>query len=76
MRKGDTADWEDAKTDLSVGSGDAFDAAWYLTTSRVWPLMRSSLSGPIILGVILALLVIACVVLSPSAESRFIYTDF
>jgi hypothetical protein len=69
-------DWEDASTDLSSGTSDAFKAAWYLTTNRIWPLVRSPRSGPIVLGIVLAILVVASVLLSPTAESRFIYTDF
>ena len=72
----DNKDWEDASTDLSSGTSDAFKAAWYLTTSRIWPLVRSPRSGPVVLGIVLALIIAASVLLSPSAESRFIYTDF
>jgi hypothetical protein len=72
----DRIDWEDASTDITAGTSDAYRAAWYLTGNRLWPLMRSPKAGPIVLGVILAATIIVMVLLSPSAESHFIYTDF
>ena len=73
---GDGRDWEDAQTVITQGTSDAYAAAWYLTTSRLWPLMRSPRSGPYVLGIVLAAIVVAMVLFSPSAESHFIYTDF
>lgn len=35
-----------------------------------------ALLGPVTLGIVLFLIVVAVVILSPSTESRFIYTDF
>ncbi len=72
----DSGDWEDAQTLITQGTSDSYAAAWYLTTNRLWPLMRSARYGPYVLGLVLAAMVVAIVVLSPSAESHFIYTDF
>ncbi len=73
---GERADWEDAKTVITTGTSDVYRAAWYLTGNRLWPLMRSPKFGPVALGIILALAIVIMVLLSPSAESHFIYTDF
>ncbi|MDQ2993300.1 MAG: hypothetical protein M3R30_10870 [Candidatus Eremiobacteraeota bacterium] len=72
----DRIDWEDASTVITAGSSDAYQAAWYLTGNRLGPLMRSARYGPIVLGVVLACIVAAIVLFTPSAESHFIYTDF
>ena len=37
---------------------------------------RGGIVGPIVLGFALFVLVVAMVVLAPSADSHFIYTDF
>ncbi|PZR56402.1 MAG: hypothetical protein DLM50_08355 [Candidatus Meridianibacter frigidus] len=76
QNQSDTRDWEDSKTVITTGTVDPFEASWYLTTSRLWPIVHSPRSGPILLGILLALIVIASVLFSPSTESRFIYTDF
>jgi hypothetical protein len=68
--------WEDAKTVITVGTNDILEASWYLTKNRLWPLMASPARGPIVLGFVLAFIIVAMVLLSPSTESRFIYTDF
>jgi hypothetical protein len=68
--------WEDAKTVITAGTEDAFAASWYLTNSRVWPLLRSAAWGPVTLGFVLAVIIFLTVLLSPSSESHFIYTDF
>lgn len=68
--------WEDTTTLIPAGSKDVFSAAWYLTKSRIWPLVASPNRGPAILGIIVAIIIIGIVLLSPSSESRFIYTDF
>lgn len=39
-------------------------------------LFGRGLSRPLILGFVIALLAIAIVLLGPSSDSRFIYTDF
>lgn len=69
-------DWEESATVLTSGSEDPFAAAWYLTTNRVWPLIAHPKRGPIVLGVVLFVLIVAMVILSPSTDSHFIYTDF
>lgn len=72
----DLADWEDSSTVITAGTTDVYHAAHYLTGNRLWPMMRSPRYGPIVLGVVLAAILIVMVLLSPSAESHFIYTDF
>ncbi|HEY0394271.1 MAG TPA: hypothetical protein VGD01_07220 [Candidatus Elarobacter sp.] len=39
-------------------------------------LLRARLAHPVVLGVVLAAIVVAMIVLGPSTDSRFIYTDF
>jgi hypothetical protein len=68
--------WEDSKTVITSGTDDAFDASWYLTRSRIWTVVRSPRYGPFVLGVVLATIIVAMVLFSPSTESHFIYTDF
>ncbi len=70
------AGWEDARTDVSSGTSDAHAAAWFLTRSAWWRVVGDPRSGPVVLGVLLAALIVAAVLLSPSVDSRFIYTDF
>lgn len=69
------AGWEAGAVPAYVERADA-QSAWYLTTSRIWPLVRHPTYGPIAFGVLVALIIALTVVLSPSTESRFIYTDF
>jgi len=69
-------DWETSQTVTDVGTADAVSAAWYLTSSRIWPLVSSRIAGKIVFGIVLFVVVVACVILSPSTESHFIYTDF
>jgi len=69
-------DWETSQTVTDVGTADAISAAWYLTSSRIWPLVSSRIAGKIVFGIVLFVIVVATVVLSPSTESHFIYTDF
>jgi hypothetical protein len=68
--------WEDAVTTLSAGTRDDVEAAWFLTRSSFWRVFGASPFGPALLGVALFGLVVAIVLLSPSTDSRFIYTDF
>lgn len=68
--------WSESKTTITAGSDDPLAASWYLTTSRIWPLMNDSHFGPVVLGVVLFAIIVATVMLSPSTESHFIYTDF
>ena len=69
-------DWETSQTLTDVGAADALGAAWYLTTSRIWPLVSSPVFGKVMFGVVLFIIIVASVLLSPSTESHFIYTDF
>lgn len=69
-------DWETSQTVIDVGTADAISAAWYLTGSRIWPLVSSRVGGKLVFGVVLFLIVVATVLFSPSTESHFIYTDF
>ena len=68
-------EWGDARTVITTGTSDPIAAAWYLTTNRIWPLIAHPVRGPFLLGIVL-FFVVAMVVLSPSTESHFIYTDF
>ncbi len=70
-------DWEDATTVITQRNADRYAAAWVLTRAPFWPLARrGGIVGPIVLGVALFVLVVTMVVLAPSADSHFIYTDF
>ena len=68
--------WAEARTDVRAGSEDPYEAAWFLTRSAWWPLVREPRTGALLLGVLLATLIVTTVLLSPSVDSRFIYTDF
>ena len=68
--------WEDSATFITTGTSDSFEAAWYLTKSRVWALAGKPGIGPVLLGVVVFLAIVAMVVLSPTTDSHFIYTDF
>ena len=69
-------EWADAKTLITTGTDDPIAASWYLTKSRLWPFLSDPVYGPVKLGVILFAIVLLSVLLSPSTESHFIYTDF
>ncbi len=70
-------DWEDATTVITQRNADRYAAAWVLTRAPFWRLARrGGIVGPIVLGVALFVLVVTMVVLAPSADSHFIYTDF
>jgi hypothetical protein len=70
-------DWEDATTIITQRNADRYAAAWVLTRAPFWRLARrGGIVGPIVLGVALFVLVVTMVVLAPSADSHFIYTDF
>jgi hypothetical protein len=76
---GDTApaDWEDARTVITQHNDDRYAAAWVLVRAPFWPLARrGGLIGPIVLGIALFVIIVAMIVLAPSADSHFIYTDF
>jgi hypothetical protein len=68
--------WADAKTLITIGTDDPFAASWYLTKSRIWPFVAHAGFGPIRLGFVLFVIIVLSVLLSPSTESHFIYTDF
>jgi len=69
-------EWADAKTIITTGTDDPIAASWYLTKSRVWPFIADPVYGPVKLGLVIFAIVVLSVLLSPSAESHFIYTDF
>ncbi len=68
--------WADAKTIITTGTDDPVAASWYLTKSRIWPFIADPRLGPAKLGIVLFLVIVLSVLLSPAAESHFIYTDF
>ncbi|MHB8703191.1 MAG: hypothetical protein ACYC8W_03445 [Candidatus Tyrphobacter sp.] len=68
--------WEDSPTYITSGTDDAVAAAWYLTRSRIWPLICNPAVGPFLFGAVLFLVIAAIVVLGPAGQSHFIYTDF
>jgi hypothetical protein len=70
-------DWEDSQTLITQRNSDRYAAAWVLTRAPFWPLARrGGIAGPIVLGLALAIVIVAMIVLAPSADSHFIYTDF
>lgn len=54
----------------------ARDVNEVLRTDPLTGLLGSRLNSPVVLGIVIALLVVAMIVLGPSSDSRFIYTDF
>jgi len=54
----------------------AADVRTVLRLDPIYRMAGSALSSPYVLGGILALLILGAIVLGPSTESRFIYTDF
>lgn len=68
--------WEDTQTLITTGTENVYRASWYLAESRIVAVLGSWRSAPFALGIILALIVALAVVLSPSTDSHFIYTDF
>ncbi len=71
------ADWEDAKTLITQHNADRYAAAWVLTGAPFWRFARvGGIVGPLVLGVALFVIIVAMLVLAPSADSHFIYTDF
>ncbi len=72
-----TPGWEDAKTVITQRNNDRYAAAWVLTRAPFWFIAsRGRMLGPIVLGLALAVIILAMIVLAPSADSHFIYTDF
>jgi len=47
-----------------------------LRDDPIFRLLALRLAHPIVLGVVIAVLIAAMIVLGPSTDSRFIYTDF
>jgi hypothetical protein len=47
-----------------------------LSHDPFFALLGRRLAKPVVLGIVLFVLVVALIVLGPSSESRFIYTDF
>ena len=62
--------------DGNVEVPGARDVAEVLRTDPIAALLGTRLTSPWVLGVVLAAIVIAMVLLGPSTDSRFIYTDF
>jgi hypothetical protein len=52
------------------------DIAAVLSTDPLAALLGARLAHPVVLGCVLFAIAIAAIVLGPSSESRFIYTDF
>lgn len=47
-----------------------------LSTDGFYRLLGAKLAHPVVLGLILSAIVVAMILLGPSTDSRFIYTDF
>jgi hypothetical protein len=47
-----------------------------LRSDPFFAILGSRLANPIVLGFVIAVLIVVTIVLGPSTESRFIYTDF
>jgi hypothetical protein len=54
----------------------AVDVQTALRSDPVFRLLGARLCSPYVLGAVLALLALVTVLLGPSTDSRFIYTDF
>ena len=63
----------DSEQDFVPGARDVGDV---LTSDPLFRVARGRLGTPLWLGVALFVIVIAMILLGPSTESRFIYTDF
>lgn len=68
--------WSESQTVITTGTDDPMAASWYLTHSRIWPFLSDPRTGPIRLGMVLFVIIVFAILLSPSTESHFIYTDF
>jgi len=62
--------------DGNVEVPGARDVAEVLRTDPIARVLGTRLTSPWVLGIVLAAIVIAMIVLGPSTDSRFIYTDF
>ena len=47
-----------------------------LAHDPVYKILGRRLAHPVVLGIVLFLIVLVIIVIGPSTESRFIYTDF
>ena len=63
----------DSEHDLVPGSRKVDDI---LETDPIFCVTQRSLTNPWMLGAVLFVIVVAMIILGPSTESRFIYTDF
>ena len=63
----------DSEQDIVPGARDVGDV---LMSDPLFRITHRHLGNPIWLGAALFLIVIAMILLGPSTESRFIYTDF
>lgn len=54
----------------------ARDVRQVLRSDPLYRVLGARLADPWVVGIVLALLAIAMIVLGPATESRFIYTDF
>jgi hypothetical protein len=63
----------DSEHDVVPGARDVTDV---LMSDPLFRIMHGRLGNPLWLGVALFVIVIAMILLGPSTESRFIYTDF
>ncbi len=59
--------------EIVPGAQDVEDV---LEHDAIFQFLGKRLADPVILGVVLFLIVVLVIVLGPSSESRFIYTDF
>jgi len=72
-----SVDWEDDTTIITQRNADRYAAAWVLTRAPFWWIARrGGVIGPVVLGVALFAIIVGMIVLAPSADSHFIYTDF
>lgn len=63
----------DSEHDLVPGSRDVEDV---LETDPLYRAAGRRLANPWVLGLVLFVVIVTMVILGPSTESRFIYTDF
>ncbi|MDQ6941176.1 MAG: hypothetical protein M3169_01515 [Candidatus Eremiobacteraeota bacterium] len=63
----------DSEHDIVPGARDVGDV---LMSDPLFRVANRRLDNPVVLGVALFIIVVAMILLGPSTESRFIYTDF
>jgi len=54
----------------------AHDVRVVLATDPIYQVLGERLASPWVLGATIAILIVLMIVLGPSSDSRFIYTDF